>query len=273
MKKWTLLLTTLACTGAFTLDAADRDRERQTERRESRQAADIDTRVRAINRLDNNQQTFRAGLTAVSKETAVPLPTIEAEHKDNPRVGLAGLFMAHEISVKTKKPVDQLLRQASSGRSWSEIARANNLDLSDVEQKLDRIESAMRGQTATGKNERTPVRAEESARTDLDRKVAAVNDMDDQPLQMRTGLAAISKQTATPLPRVEELQKQHPNASVGDLFVAQELATKTQKSANEFLRQHADGKSWSKIIADQNQVRTDIEQKLERIEQAMKEAK
>jgi hypothetical protein len=282
MMKIRSILTTaavvLSCTAAY---AADDDRETARQGR----AADLDARVQQINRLDNNAKAKQAGMAAVSKETAVPLPTIEAEAKDHPNVGLAGLFVAHELSVKTKKPVDQLIKQRQGGKTWSELARENSQNLRDINQKLARIEDAMRNPDTAGagratREDRTAVRERERNRdrdrdndqTGLNRRIQDLNSLDDKPGVMRTGLAAVSKETATPLPQIEELQKQQTSAGVGDLFVAQELATKTQKSADEFLKQHASGKSWNQIITDNNGDRSAIEQKLSRIEQAMKDA-
>ena len=217
-------------------------------------------------------------MAAVSQETAVPLPTIEAEAKDHPTLGLGGLFMAHELSVKTKKPTDQLIKTRQGGKMWSEIARDNGVNLSDVDAKLTRIENALRNPgtasttTSTSGADRTAVRERDTTKTALDTRVASLNTLDDKPGVMRTGLSALSKETATPLPQIEELQKQNTTAGVGDLFIAQELATKTQKPAGEYLSQHNAGKSWSQIISDSNQDRSNIEQKLSRIEQSMKDA-
>jgi hypothetical protein len=280
MTKMTMILTMLALVGTLSANAADEKTQRREERRT---AADIDKRITALNRLDNNPTAFRAGLAVVSKETAVPLPTIEAEHKDHPKLGLAGLFVAHELSTKTHKPVDSYIKQRANGKSWTEIARASGVNIAEIDQKLARIEAAMRNPgaaaapntspAATRSSDRTPVRAADTSKSDLDKRVDSLNALDDQPLQMRTGLAALSKETAVPLTQVEELQKQNTAASLGDLFIAQELAVKTQKPAADFLKQHKDGKSWTQIIADNNQNRAEFEQKLGRIEQSMRDAK
>lgn len=151
MKKLTLILTTFAL-AATVVNAADdkatrreREKVRGKEGTEGRQSAvDIDKRITAVNRLDNNPQAFRAGLQVASRETAVPGPTFEAEHKQHPKVGLAGLFIAHELSVRTHKSVDAFLKQHASGKSWTQIARENNESLDTLDAKLARIEDAMK---------------------------------------------------------------------------------------------------------------------------------
>lgn len=133
--------------GGLGLNAADKEaqKERRAVRAEQREAkADIDNRIMAINRLDNNQAAMMAGMAAVSKETAVPLPTIQAEHKEHPGVGLAGLAVAHELAVRTHKPVEQFLKARRADRSWQEIAKTHGVSLDELDAKLTRIEEAMR---------------------------------------------------------------------------------------------------------------------------------
>ena len=139
-----LIVTALNVTAA--------DKETRKERREVREAGDrqetkrdIDKRIAAINQLDNDQTAKMAGLAHISKETAVPVAKIQDEHKEHPNVGLAGLFMAHELAVKTHKPVEQFLTARKGGKTWTELARANGLSLDELDGKLTRIENAMRG--------------------------------------------------------------------------------------------------------------------------------
>ena len=289
MKLKTIISVVAITASLITANAADK-KDKDKDKAATPRAgvgADIDRRIQAINRLDNNASAKQAGMVAVSHETAVPLTTIESEAKEHPTLGLGGLFMAHELSVKTKKPTDQLIKTRQGGKVWSEIARDNNVNLSEVDAKLTRIENALRNPgtastttttttTTTRENDRTAVRERDRdrdrTRTALDTTVASINTLDDKPVVMRTGLSSLSKETATPLPQIEELQKQNATAGLGDLFIAQELATKTQKPASEFLNQHNAGKTWTQVISDANQDRSNIEQKLTRIEQAMKDA-
>lgn len=136
---------------ALPVAAADKDKDKEsrrerrgaiTERQETKR--DIDKHVLAINRLDNNKGAKMAGLAMISKQTAVPVAKIEAEHRDHPQMGLAGLFMAHELAVKSHKPVEHFIKERKEGRSWTELARANNVGLDEIETKLSRVEEAMR---------------------------------------------------------------------------------------------------------------------------------
>ena len=169
MKRFTLmvfavsaLVTTTAWAADDNKDNATKNRRDRAERREAK--VDIDKRVREINKLDNSPSAMTAGMAAVSKETAVPLPTIQAEHKEHPKVGLAGLFVAHELATHTHEPVDKFIKQHEAGKSWTELAAANNQDLDSIESKLTRIESALKsssGAASTG-SDRTPAREKEA---------------------------------------------------------------------------------------------------------------
>jgi hypothetical protein len=74
----------------------------------------------------------------------VPLPTIEAEHKQHPTIGLAGIAVAHDLAVRTHKPVEHFLDARKAGKSWEAIAKANGVGPAELDAKLNRIEEAMR---------------------------------------------------------------------------------------------------------------------------------
>ena len=166
MKRLTLMVIAVSALVATATQAADNDnkdnptknRRERAERREAK--VDIDKRVREINKLDNSPSAMTAGMAAVSKETAVPLPTIQAEHKEHPKVGLAGLFVAHELATHTHEPVEKFIKQHEAGKSWADLAAAQNQDLNSIESKLDRIEAALKnsGGAASTSDGRTRAR-------------------------------------------------------------------------------------------------------------------
>lgn len=265
MKK-IIFITTMVLLAGFTLSAAD-NKTTAKERRATKK--DIDSHIQAINKLDNTPAALRSGMAAASKETAVPLPTIEAEHKEHPKVGVAGLLVAHMLATHTQKSADHFIKQHSEGKTWRELAQANNEDLDALDQKLTRLEDAMRGRASVDSGDRTAVRERTAdVQSSFDKRVQALNGLEASSSVRRSGLSAVSKETAVPLPTLEEAQKQNPNAGLGDLFVAQELSTHTQKPVGDFLKMHADGKSWSEIIRAQNQDASEIEKKIGRVEEA-----
>lgn len=238
--------------------------------------SELEQSVEAVNDLDNAPAALRAGMNAVSRETAVPLPTIEEQQRQHSNVGLGDLFLAQELAVQTQKSVADMLKLHSSGRTWNEIAAMNNKDIATIQAKLDRIEDAMQpGATVPTTDDRTRVRDRANRRApmnELERRIAAINTLDDQPQAMRAGLTASSRETAMPLPTVEQQQKQHVNVGLGDFFVAQELSIKTQKSVSELLNLHSSGKTWNEIATGNNQDVETIQKKLANVEQAMRDA-
>jgi len=130
---------------AINATAADTAKQSRAERQESRETrADINDRIRDLNQLDNKPAARLAGLRAVSKETGVPVPTLEAQHKQHPKIGIAGLLVANDIAVRGKADVSQLIRQRNSGKTWNELAQANHVPFDTVEAKLGQVETAMR---------------------------------------------------------------------------------------------------------------------------------
>jgi len=137
------LLASVSTTLAADKEARKERREAIEERRADK--ADIEKRVRQINTLDNKAPAARVGMAEISRQTAIPLKTIEEQHKTHPNVGLAGLFVANELATRTHKPAMQFIRQHEDGKTWNELAVANGESLDTLDSKLVQIETAMRG--------------------------------------------------------------------------------------------------------------------------------
>jgi hypothetical protein len=146
MKILRILAITAALGCLLDINAADNKRKNREESRSERRElkGDIGDRVRDINKLDNNQAAKLAGLRAVSQETAVPVPKLQDQLKEHPKAGIAGLLVANEIAVRTKKEANDILKTHANGRPWSEIAQNNNESLEGLEAKLGRVEQSMR---------------------------------------------------------------------------------------------------------------------------------
>lgn len=83
-----------------------------------------------------------AGLAAISKETGVPVATLEEQRKKHGS-SYGGLFMANELAKATGKPADAFYRQRAQGRDWDRMAEENKVELATVLPKLQRIEQSM----------------------------------------------------------------------------------------------------------------------------------
>jgi len=147
MKKLTILFSIVALAATFNTNAADTQKERRAVReRADRQdtKTDVEDRIRTINRLDNKPATRDAGLRAVSKELGIPVPTLEAQLKSHPNIGIAGLLVANSIAQESKKDAESVIKAHSTDRSWQEVARNNSVTLGSLDTKLGNVESAMK---------------------------------------------------------------------------------------------------------------------------------
>jgi hypothetical protein len=98
-----------------------------------------------VNNLDNQAPARAAGFAAISKETGVPVATIQKQHREHEAMGTSGLLMANLIATQTKKPAGNFLRQREAGKSWIEIAAEHKVSLDSADASLNRVETAMRG--------------------------------------------------------------------------------------------------------------------------------
>ena len=106
--------------------------------------ASFEKNIRNVNTLDNQAPARTAGFAAISKETGVPVATIQKQHREHEAMGSAGLYMANLIAAQTKKPAGTYLRQREAGKSWIEIAADNKVNLDSADAGLNRVEAAMR---------------------------------------------------------------------------------------------------------------------------------
>ena len=115
--------------------------------------------------------------------------------------------------------------------------------------------------------------ATRTAQVDLDRRTRAINTLDNRDAARRAGLAAIALETGLTVATLQKQRRDHESIGTAGLLLANSIAAKTKKPVGTYFRQHAEGKSWEKIAAD-NQVRLeDLEAKLTRVENAMRSVK
>lgn len=276
MKRLTLLLAAMGLLAVPGYTAEDDQRGARSERREARR--DIDNLIRDINQLSDRPGGMRTGISEVSRLTGVPERTIQREHQDHQRLGLGGLYLAHEFSRTTGKPVDAFARARLDGRKWVEIATANNQSLPELESKLTSLYTAM---LDPGGNERTDRDRDRDYQRDVttgtgetrfQETIKEVNALGQNAQARQEGLAAIARVTDLPLRRIEQAHQQHQNLGLGDLFVAQQLALKSNKSIDELWRAHLDGKrTWADVARDHNVDSRDLARQLTRVESAMRD--
>ena len=70
-------------------------------------------------------------LTAISRETGVPITTLEAQ-RESTRLGYGGLFIANSLAAATGQTFDEIAALKASGHGWGWIAKQNNVKLGPI---------------------------------------------------------------------------------------------------------------------------------------------
>jgi hypothetical protein len=70
-------------------------------------------------------------LTAISRETGVPITTLEAQRAQT-RLGYGGLFIANSLASATGQTFDEIAALKASGHGWGWIAKQNNVKLGPI---------------------------------------------------------------------------------------------------------------------------------------------
>jgi hypothetical protein len=116
----------------------------------------------------------------------------------------------------------------------------------------------------------TPVKVEKA---DLEKRVKTVNNLADKEAPRRAGLDAISKETGVPLAKLQAQRREHDGIGLAGLTMANVIAGKTGKPAATYIRAHLSGKPWDKIATDNGVKLEELDAKVARVEEAMRNAK
>ena len=110
-------------------------------------------------------------------------------------------------------------------------------------------------------------------RADITKHARAINTLDNRAPARRAGLEAIAKETGVSVPTLQAQHRQHQEVGTAGLFMANVIAGHTKRPAGNYLRQAAEGKPWERIAADNGVNLEDLDAKLGRLEEAMRNAK
>jgi hypothetical protein len=110
-------------------------------------------------------------------------------------------------------------------------------------------------------------------KVDLDKRAKAINTLDNKEAPRRAGLAAISRETGVSVAKLQAQRREHENIGTAGLTMANLIAAKTGKPAGNYIQQHATGKSWERIAADNDVKLDELDAKVARVEEAMRNAK
>jgi hypothetical protein len=148
-------LLNVLCTAAvicavdvYTSAAADHSSRYPTESKSSAtksEKEELDSRTHAVNQAAKHGN-LQAALHVISVETGVPKDQVESLHKDHPDAGPAAILNAYVMADETKGAPSRFLDENRNGKSWTAIARQNNVALEKFNDRLDHLERALQGE-------------------------------------------------------------------------------------------------------------------------------
>ncbi|HET7626369.1 MAG TPA: hypothetical protein VFM25_14015 [Verrucomicrobiae bacterium] len=133
MRKFTGCLTILAIAlgAAISVSAADNSAHDA-----------LENRINQINQ-DSKREGINVTLQRISTETGVSLDQVKSLHKNHSNVGPGGLMIACVLADETRKTPEQFLKNHTNGKNWGALARANNVSIDKLTQRLDRLDKAI----------------------------------------------------------------------------------------------------------------------------------
>jgi hypothetical protein len=108
---------------------------------------EFENRVTQINAMGAKPNMTDIALQRISTETGVPVETVRKQHGRHPNIGVAGLMIANVLANETKKAPESFLSQREGGKKWKQIAKQNNVGVEKLNDRLERLQKAMKGTT------------------------------------------------------------------------------------------------------------------------------
>jgi hypothetical protein len=106
---------------------------------------EFDKRVNEVNAVAQQPAKMDLVLQRISSETGVPVERLKQQHQKNPNIGLGGLFVANLMADETKKSPENFVAQKAAGKKWVTIAKEHNVSLDKINDRLERLEKAIKG--------------------------------------------------------------------------------------------------------------------------------
>ena len=106
---------------------------------------EFDKRVNEINAFASKPANMDLALQRISTETGVSVDRLKQQHQKHPDVGIGGIFVANLMADETKKSPENFVAQKASGKKWVTIAKEHNVPLDKVNDRLERLEKALKG--------------------------------------------------------------------------------------------------------------------------------
>lgn len=111
--------------------------------------------------------------------------------------------------------------------------------------------------------------ADHPAKRELDDHTTAINELATKGDRMQLALHEISVETGVPLEEVRKMHQNHPDAGPAGIMNACVMADNTKKTPEDFLKKHINGKGWAAIARDNNVPLDKLNERLDRMENAL----
>ncbi|MFN2475697.1 MAG: hypothetical protein ABR526_05065 [Chthoniobacterales bacterium] len=105
----------------------------------------LDQRADEFDRWQDRVDSSYGPVTIISRETNVPIQVLE-EQRARTRLGYGGLLIGNAIAVESGRSFDEIAALRASGRGWGDIGREYNVNVGQVVSRLQRADSAYRGE-------------------------------------------------------------------------------------------------------------------------------
>ena len=119
--------------------------------------ADLQKATGSLNETAKTAEGRQRVLAEISKETHVPVATLEAQQAAT-KFGFGELLIANQLAAATGKTFDVIAALKTAGKGWGEIARDNNVKLGEIISAAHRADQAAQhaNNNGSGNNSRSP---------------------------------------------------------------------------------------------------------------------
>ncbi len=80
----------------------------------------------------------------ISKETGIPVATLEQQEKNHPGIGMSALLLANLISKQGNVKFRDVVDEREKGRPWAEIAAWHRVSVAPLIQKASDVSSVVK---------------------------------------------------------------------------------------------------------------------------------
>jgi len=103
----------------------------------------FEQKVKAINQAAKKKGMMDTVLGDICNNVGLNLEQVRTLHRNHPNAGAGAILLAAVIADQTKQPAEKFLESHLNGNTWESIAAHNNVPMEKLNQKLDKVQSAL----------------------------------------------------------------------------------------------------------------------------------